>query len=140
MYNPVDKRGRTMDTMVPKSEAELLCGSCGQPLDATDKFCRECGLPTLKRAELLRAVPTAPPDAAEFRRAMDLAPDPQPFLRNANPTGADGGSTELSTSGVLKVTNPTFVTQMAGTTLLMVGLIVFLLGLGVLLLVLAFRG
>jgi hypothetical protein len=125
---------------VPHASPDVTCGSCGQALDATDKFCRECGLPTLRRAELLRAVPTSPPDADEFRRAMDLAPDPQPFLRAAGSGLPEpDSSTELTTSGVLKVTNPVFATQMAGSTLLMVGLIVFLLGLGVFLLVLAFR-
>ncbi len=126
-----------MSTVVGEANAEIRCGSCGQPLDTTDKFCRECGLPTLRRAEILRAVPTAPPDAAEFRRAMDHAPDPAPFLR-AEPEA--GGSTELHTSEVLKVTSPTFATQLAGSTLLMVGLMVFLMGLGALLLVLAIRG
>lgn len=124
----------------PAAQPELACANCGRHLDANDKFCRECGLPTLRRAEMQRAVPTAPPDAAEFRRAMDVMPDPQPFLRSAHTIPAEpGAGTELTTSGVLKVTNPTFATQMAGSTQLMVGLIVFLLGLGVLLLVLAFR-
>ena len=120
---------------------ELSCGSCGQLLDVTDKFCRECGLPTLRRAELQRAVPTMPPDAAEFKRAMDAIPDPQPFVRPASSAAHEpGASADLTTSGVLKITNPTFAFQMAGSTLLMVGLIIFLLGLGVFLLVLAFRG
>ena len=132
-----------MDTMSPQPAAapDLNCGSCGQALDATDKFCRECGLPTLRRAELQRAVPTAPPDAAEFKRAMEHAPDPQPFLRAAPGVPAEAsGSPELTTGGVLKATSPTFAFQMAGSTLLMVGLIIFLLGMGVLLLVLAIRG
>lgn len=120
---------------------ELRCGRCAQPLDTTDKFCRECGLPTLHHAALQRAVPTTPPDTAEFRRAMDLPPDPQPFLRAPGELPPDpNASTDLTTSGVLKVTNPTFAFNMAGSTLLMVGLIVLLLGLGVLLLVMAFRG
>ena len=126
----------------PLTAPELRCASCGRPLDATDKFCRECGLPTLHRAAMHSAVPTAPPDAAEFRRAMDVPPDPQPFLRSG--TGGElpepGASADLTTSSVLKVTSPTFATQMAGSTLIMVGLVIFLLGLGVLLLVLAFRG
>lgn len=132
-----------MTTTPPPADAmpDLQCGSCGRALDATDKFCRECGLPTVRRAELQRSTPTAPPDAAEFRRAMDHAPDVQPFLRAAPGAPSEtANSTELTTSGVLKVTSPTFAFQMAGSTLLMVGLIIFLLGLGVLLLVLAFRG
>lgn len=130
-----------MEPLTSELKLGLLCGSCGQALDATDKFCRECGLPTLRRAQLLRAMPEAPPDTDEFKRAMEMAPDPQPFLRStARVTSDDGGGLELSTSGVLKATNPAFATQMAGSTLLMVGLAVFLFGLGVLLLVLAFRG
>lgn len=125
---------------VPQTEAALACGNCGQHLDANDKFCRECGLPTLRRDQIQRAVPTAPPDAAEFRRAMDLMPEPRPFLRSAPGQMAEpDASGDLTTSDVLKVTNPAFATQMAGSTFLMVGLIVFLVGLGVLLLVLAFR-
>ena len=116
----------------------LRCGRCGQPLDANDKFCRECGLPTLRHAELQRAVPSAPPDTAEFRRAMDLAAEPRPFLRSG--MTEPGPNAELTTGGVVKVTNPTFAFRMAGSTLLMVGLIVFLLGLGVFLLVMAFGG
>ena|SRR5688572_13158328 len=130
-----------MNTLSTETNAELKCGNCGTPLDASDKFCRECGLPTLRRDALLRAVPAVPPDTAEFRRAMDLPPDPKPFLRpegGAVPEPESSG--ELTTSGVLKVTSPTFAAQMAGSTLLMVGLIVFLVGLGVLLLVLAIRG
>jgi hypothetical protein len=130
----------TTPTPSPTTAPELRCGSCGQPLDGTDKFCRECGLPTLHRAALHRAVPTAPPDAAEFRRAMDAPPDPQPFLRPGPLLAEPEPSTELTTSSVLKVTNPTFAMRMAGSTLLMVGLIIFLLGLGVFLLVMAFRG
>jgi hypothetical protein len=128
-------------TPEPTAAPELRCGSCGHPLDATDKYCRECGLPTLHRAALQRAVPTAPLDVEELRRALDAAPDPQPFVRAAAaPVAEPGASEDLTTSRVLNVTSPTFAFQMAGSTLLMVGLIIFLIGLGVLLLVMAIRG
>jgi hypothetical protein len=125
----------------PVAAPELRCGRCEQHLDPTDKFCRECGLPTLHHAALQRAVPTTPPDTAEFKRAMDLAPDPQPFLRAAGePLPEPNASGELTTSGVLKVTSPTFAFNLAASTLLMVGLIIALVGVGVVLLIMAFRG
>ncbi len=125
----------------PFADEEVRCANCQQRLDVTDKFCRECGLPTVRRAETQRAVPAVPPpDTQEFRRALDGMPDPQPFVRASPdaPGGSDSGK-ELTTGSVLRVTSPTFATRAAMSTLFMIALILFLVGLGVLLLVLAVR-
>jgi hypothetical protein len=123
------------------SAAELRCGNCGQQLDPADKFCRECGLPTLRRAQAQRAIPSAPPDTREFKRALDTpVPEPQPFVRTVSvPEAPPEPQPDLTTGGVLKATSPTFTTQLAASTLLMVAVVIFLFGLGVLMLVLAFR-
>ena len=130
----------TVEAPAPGESAEARCANCGQPLEPTDKFCRECGLPSLRQAARQHAAPADPPDTRELKRALDVEPDPRPFLR---PEGADtipaSASEELTTGGVVNVTNPTWAAGMAASTLLMVGLIVFFVGLGVLLLVLAFR-
>jgi hypothetical protein len=127
----------------------LACANCRHPLDPTDKFCRECGLPTLRQAETQRAVPaTPPPDTQELRRALDAVPDPQPFSREGTvlaarlPEGPAGlsGEGELTTGGVIRATNPTQAARMAATTVFMVGLILVFAVVGVVLLVLAFRG
>jgi hypothetical protein len=121
---------------------ELRCANCQHRLDPTDKFCRECGLPTLHRAHTQRSLPTPPPDTAEFRRAMDVQADPRPFIRSAGdePQPAEPAEEpELTTGSVVRLTNPTQATQLAASTLLMVGLIVVLAVIGVALLVLAFR-
>src|SRR5438093_193910 len=111
---------------------ELRCSNCDNRLDPTDKFCRECGLPTVQRAEAQRRAAAEPPNVAELRRAMDLAADPTAFA-------ADGTQPELTTGGVVKVTSPTFATQLAASTLIMVGLIVVLVVVGIVLIVLALR-
>ena len=119
---------------------DLRCANCNQHLDPTDKFCRECGLPTVHRADTQRMAAAAPPNADEFRRDMEVVPDPAPFLRTSDqqPRASDAVP-ELTTGSVLKVTNPTFATQMAGSTLVMVGLIVVLVVIGIGLIVLAVR-
>ncbi len=123
----------------PVVEPELRCANCGQRLDVSDKFCRECGLPTIRRAEIQRAVlAVPPPDTQELKRALDGMPEPQPFVR-ASPDAPPDAGQELTTGSVLRVTSPTFATRAAMSTLFMVALIVFLVGLGVLLLVLAMR-
>jgi hypothetical protein len=120
--------------------ADLRCSNCNQGLDPSDKFCRECGLPTVHRSETQRMAAASAPDAEEFRRAMDTMPDPTPFERapDARAGGLDGAP-ELTTGGVIKVTNPTFAAQMAGSTLVMVGVIAVLVVIGVGLIVLALR-
>jgi hypothetical protein len=127
-------------------EAALICANCRRPLDPTDKFCRECGLPTLRQAVTQRAVPTPPPDVREFQQAMEVAPDPQPFAREGSVLapyadhGAAAQEADLSTGSVIRATNPTLVTRLAASTLLMVGLIVVFVVVGLALLYLAFRG
>lgn len=121
--------------------AEARCTNCGQRLDSADKFCRECGLPTLHRARV-QAPPPSPPDTNEFKRALDAVPDPRPFLRPGitAPTGTTSETKrQETTSSVVRLTNPTFAAGMAGTTLLMVGIMVLLGLAGLVLLVLAFR-
>jgi len=116
---------------------ELFCSNCNNRLDPTDKFCRECGLPTVHRAEAQRLAAAEPPNVAELKRAMDVAADPAPFAA----PGPRNGRTqpELTTGGVVRVTSPTFATQMAASTLIMVGLIVILAVAGIALIVLALR-
>jgi hypothetical protein len=119
---------------------ELRCANCNNHLDPTDKFCRECGLPTLHRSETQRLAAASPPNVAELKRAMDVLADPEPFTRSSDePMQSQAASPELTTGSVVKVTNPTFAAQMAGSTLLMVGLIVVLVVIGVALIVLALR-
>ncbi len=118
--------------------AELRCANCSHPLDATDKFCRECGLPTVHRAETQRQAAAAPPNADELKRAMEVEPATTAFLQPAKaPPGASGP--ELTTGNVVKVTSPTLATQMAATTVVMVGLIVVLVVIGISLIVLALK-
>lgn len=122
------------------AELELNCANCGQPLDPSDKFCRECGLPTLRRAEAQAQVPTRSPDTDELKRALDPTIEPRPFLREeVEPTAPDAPLDPLHTSDVVRVTNPTFVANLASSTALMVGLIVVLAVVGILLIVLALR-
>ncbi len=125
----------------PFAQPELRCANCGQRLDVSDKFCRECGLPTIRRAETQRAVPAVPPpDTLELKRALEAMPEPQPFVRaSPDSTPVPEAGQEITTGAVLRVTSPTFATQAAVSTLFMVALILFLVGLGVLLLVLAVR-
>jgi hypothetical protein len=120
--------------------SDLQCSNCNRPLDPTDKFCRECGLPTVHRAETQRQAAAQPPNVAELKQAMDVAADPTPFGRPAEGTGRAGNTgPELTTSGVIRVTSPTFAAKMAGSTVLMVGVIAVLLVIGVALIVLAVK-
>jgi hypothetical protein len=119
---------------------ELRCANCDQRLDPTDKFCRECGLPTVHRSEAQRLAAAMPPNADEFKRAMDVVPNPTPFIQAADQLpSASVSASELATSSVVKVTNPTFAAQMAGSTWLLVGAIVVLVAIGIALIVLALR-
>ena len=118
--------------------ANLRCSNCDNRLDPTDKFCRECGLPTVHRSESQRLAAAEPPNVAELKRAMEVAADPTPFAAKAGPHGS-GGLPELTTGGVVKVTNPTFAAQLAGSTLIMVGLIAVLVVVGIALIVLAVK-
>lgn len=122
------------------AETELYCANCGQPLDPTDKFCRECGLPTLRRAEAQAQVSTFSPDTDELKRALDPALEPRPFLREeVEPTEPASAPDPLHTSDVVRATNPTFITNLASSTALMVGLMVVLAVVGIALIVLALR-
>lgn len=119
---------------------DLRCANCDQLLDVTDKFCRECGLPTLHRAETQRQAAAAPPNADELKWAMDAQPGTTNFAQpvdtaQSQPTGGP----DLTTGSVVKVTSPTFAAQMAGSTALMLGLIVVLALIGIGLLVLALK-
>lgn len=81
-----------------------------------------------------------PPNVAELKRAMDVAADPTPFARVADqPANGLATGPDLTTGGVVKVTSPTFATQLAGSTVVMVGLIVVLVVVGIALIVLALR-
>ena len=119
---------------------ELRCSNCDNRLDPTDKYCRECGLPTVHRSETQRLAAEEPPNVAELKRAMNVAADPAPFAAGADQRARDmGAGPELTTGGVVKVTSPTYATQMAASTLIMVGLIVILVVVGIALIVLALR-
>lgn len=120
---------------------QKYCSNCHQLLDPTDKFCRECGLPTLHRARA-PVVQSAPPDTHELQRALDVEPDPRPFQRPGitAPTGITHESHHPnSTSSVVRATNPTFAAKLAGSTVMMIGLMVLLGCVGLVLLVLALR-
>jgi hypothetical protein len=123
------------------AESDLQCANCGQPLDPADKFCRECGLPTLRRAEAQAQVPTLTPDTDELKRALSPTPEPRPFVREeVEPTAPASLPAEpLTTSDVVRATNPTFITNLASSTALMVGIIILLAVIGITLIVLAFR-
>lgn len=119
---------------------DLQCANCNHHLDASDKFCRECGLPTVHRADTQRLAVAAPPNADEFKRAMEVLPDPAPFARSSDQEAvANSATTELTTGSVVKATNPTFAAQMAGSTLLMVAVLVVLVAIGITLIVLALK-
>lgn len=122
------------------AETNFYCANCNQPLDLTDKFCRECGLPTLRRAEAQAQISALSPDGDELKRALDSATEPRPFLREeAEPTAPAMPPEPLHTSDVVRATNPTFITNLASSTALMVGLIVMLAVVGIVLIVLALR-
>ena len=97
-------------------------------------------MPTVHRSETQRQAAEQPPDAAELKSAMDVATGPAPFegAVDQRMRGANTG-TELTTGGVVNVTSPTFAAQMAGSTLLMVGVLIVLLVVGVTLIVLALK-
>ena len=120
--------------------ADLRCSNCDNQLDPTDKFCRECGLPTVHRSEAQRLAAAEPPNVAELKRAMDVAADPTPFAGTPGPPqAASNGQPELTTGGVVRVTSPTFAARLAGSTLIMVGLIVVLVVVGIVMIVLALK-
>ncbi len=123
---------------------DVRCANCGQQLDAHDKFCRECGLPTMRHAAERKQVQVEPPDTAELQRALNVVPDPRPFVRaepepealdEAGPTPPPQNTREL-----LRATSPTQTMRMAGSTLVMIGLIAVLVVAGVALLAMALQG
>ena len=116
----------------------LTCSNCGQPLDVSDRFCRECGLPTVRQAEAQRKAASVPPDTAEMKRALEMAPEPEPFTREEEP-GADLDDAADSTGSVLKATSPTQAMRMAIPTAIMIVVIMFLAGVGVVLLLTALK-
>ena len=123
------------------AEEQLFCENCHQRLDLTDKFCRQCGLPTVRQAQAQKHVPGLPPDTAELERNFDVQPDPSPFLRAGGEMPADHEAlTQTPTTGtVLRATNPTQAFQASAVTIIMVGLIIFMVLAGAALLILAFR-
>jgi hypothetical protein len=118
------------------ADDQLFCENCHQRLDPTDKFCRQCGLPTLRQAQAQKQVPGYPPDTAELKRNFEVEPDPTPFLRTETQLTPDQTPT---TGTVLRATNPNHTFQSATTTIIMVGLIIFMVLAGAALLILAFR-
>lgn len=125
---------------------DLRCANCGQSLDANDKFCRECGLPTLRHAAERKPVHLEPPDTVELKRALEATPEPKPFLR-VKPALDEADAPYLpatplpeTTGEVLHGTSPTQMTRLAGSTLIMIGLIVVLIIAGVVLLLMAING
>ncbi len=123
------------------ADDQLFCENCHQRLDPTDKFCRQCGLPTLRQAQAQKMVPGLPPDTVELKRYFEVQPDPSPFLR----AGADVSSDQETlaqtptTGSILRATNPAHALQSASVTIIMVGLIIFMVLAGAALLILAFR-
>jgi hypothetical protein len=116
----------------------LTCSNCGQPLDVTDRFCRECGLPTVRQAEAQRQAAAVPLDTAEMKRALDIAPEPKPFTREEEPDAA-AEDAEDSTGSVVKATSPTQAMRLAIPTAIMITAIMFLAGVGVVLLIMALK-
>ena len=123
------------------ADEQLFCENCHQRLDPTDKFCRQCGLPTLRQAQAQKQVPGLPPDTVELKRNFEVQPDPSPFLRAGADTSSDQETLAQTptTGSILRATNPTHALQSASITIIMVGLIVFMVLAGAALLVLAFR-
>ena len=123
------------------AEEQLFCENCHQRLDPTDKFCRQCGLPTVRQAQAQKRVPGLPPDTIELQRNFDVQPDPTPFLRAGREAASDPeAQTQTPTTGtVLRATNPTHAFQASAVTIIMVGLIIFMVLAGAALLVLAYR-
>ncbi len=123
------------------AEEQLFCENCHQRLDPTDKFCRQCGLPTVRQAQAQKRVPGMPPDTIELQRNFDVQPDPSPFLRAGGQMPSDQETqTHTPTTGtVLRATNPTHAFQSSAITIIMVGLIIFMVLAGAALLLLAYR-
>jgi hypothetical protein len=122
------------------ADHDLFCENCHQPLDPTDKFCRQCGLPTLHRAEAQTLVAGAPPDTVELARNLEVEADPSPFLREDATLPAHDVATQTPTTGnVIRATSPTQAVSAASITIIMVGLIVFMVLAGAALLILAVR-
>ncbi len=119
----------------------LFCENCHQRLDPTDKFCRQCGLPTVRQALAQKQTPHLPPDTVELRRNLETQPDPTPFLR-AGPgleLGEADNTHTPTTGSVIQATNPTQAFQMASFTIIMIGVIAFMVLAGAAFLILAFR-
>lgn len=123
------------------ADEQFFCENCHQRLDLTDKFCRQCGLPTVRQAQAQKFVPDFPPDTAELQRNFEVQPDPTPFLRTGGDIATDQDkATQTPTTGsILRATSPTHAVASASTTIIMVGLIVFMVLAGAALLLLAFR-
>jgi hypothetical protein len=122
------------------AENELFCENCNQRLDPTDKFCRQCGLPTLHQAEAHKQLTDLPPDTAELKRNFEVQPDPSPFLRaEAVEPVRDDASETPTTGSVIRATSPNQAISAAAVTIIMVGLIIFMVLAGAALLVLALR-
>jgi hypothetical protein len=122
------------------AEEQLFCENCHQRLDPTDKFCRQCGLPTIRQAQAQKRVPGLPPDTAELQRNFEVQPDPSPFLRTEGDASSQETLMQTPTTGtVLRATSPTHTMQSASITIIMVGLIIFMVLAGAALLLLAFR-
>jgi ribosomal protein L40E len=120
------------------ADEQLFCEKCHQQLDPTDKFCRQCGLPTLRQAQAQKRVPDFPPDTAELERNFEVQPDPAPFLRD-NEADREKLTETPTTGDILRVTSPTQAVRSASVTIVMVGLIIFMVLAGAALLILAFR-
>ena len=122
------------------ADHNLLCENCQQPLDPTDKFCRQCGLPTLHQAETQIKMVGVPPDTAELTRNLQAEPDPSPFLRTETTQAAHGLPPQTPTTGsVVRATSPTQAVSAASITIIMVGLIAFMVLAGAALIILALR-
>jgi hypothetical protein len=123
------------------ADEQLFCENCHQRLDPTDKFCRQCGLPTLRQAQAQKQVPGLPPDTVELKRSFEVQPDPSPFLRAGADTASDQETLAQTptTGSILRATNPTHTIQSASITIIMVGLIIFMVLAGAALLILAVR-
>ena len=121
------------------ADNQLFCENCRQPIDPTDKFCRQCGLPTLHQAEAHRQMTDLPPDTAELQRNFEVQPDPSPFLRAEAVEPVPDVSQTPTTGNVIRATSPTQAMNSASITIIMVGLILFMVLAGAALLVLAIR-
>jgi hypothetical protein len=94
-------------------------------------------LPTIRQAEAQRQAAALPPDTGELKRALDMTPEPQPFTRAETEEGA--ASAEETTGSVVRATSPTHAVRLAASTVVMIAAIMFLAGVGVVLLITALR-